>query len=292
MPAALETPEGADRFSPMGVDEGDHRDLKVVEQAVEDGPGVGVEASFEHEALAFVEIDPAELGRASKAGLLAAFGGFVTPFVCCYLFVVWLGGSQMEAVFVGIAAGVTSLATKSRILVDLKLLDTRVAHVLMAGALIADTASLVIFAGILGVAELGGVRPAELVMVAGKAVLFFVVAVFFGMKVFPLLGRRIQGLKAFGRTAAFTLVLLVAFAFAEGAERNKALGIWGSTGAIGGNKSHEFQVLASAGYTVVYSNPRGSKGYGRDHCAAIRGRWGDAKEALHVPCGVVEEVSR
>jgi dipeptidyl aminopeptidase/acylaminoacyl peptidase len=37
---------------------------------------------------------------------------------------------------------------------------------------------------------------------------------------------------------------------------------------------HEFQVLASAGYTVFYSNPRGSKGYGRDHCAAIRGRWG------------------
>ncbi|MHC4763788.1 MAG: S9 family peptidase [Planctomycetota bacterium] len=39
---------------------------------------------------------------------------------------------------------------------------------------------------------------------------------------------------------------------------------------------HEFQVLAAAGYAVFYSNPRGSKGYGRDHCAAIRGRWGDA----------------
>ncbi len=37
---------------------------------------------------------------------------------------------------------------------------------------------------------------------------------------------------------------------------------------------HEFQVLAAAGYAVFYSNPRGSKGYGRDHCASIRGRWG------------------
>jgi len=37
---------------------------------------------------------------------------------------------------------------------------------------------------------------------------------------------------------------------------------------------HEFQVLAAQGYTVFFSNPRGSKGYGRDHCAAIRGRWG------------------
>lgn len=39
---------------------------------------------------------------------------------------------------------------------------------------------------------------------------------------------------------------------------------------------HEFQVLAAAGYIVFYSNPRGSKGYGRDHCAAIRGSWGGA----------------
>lgn len=37
---------------------------------------------------------------------------------------------------------------------------------------------------------------------------------------------------------------------------------------------HEFQVLAAAGYTVVFSNPRGSKGYGARFCGAIRGAWG------------------
>lgn len=37
---------------------------------------------------------------------------------------------------------------------------------------------------------------------------------------------------------------------------------------------HEMQTMASAGYVVVMINPRGSKGYGRDHCAAIRGAWG------------------
>ncbi len=39
---------------------------------------------------------------------------------------------------------------------------------------------------------------------------------------------------------------------------------------------NEFQLLAAQGYCVFYSNPRGSKGYGRDHCAAIRGCWGTA----------------
>jgi dipeptidyl aminopeptidase/acylaminoacyl peptidase len=38
---------------------------------------------------------------------------------------------------------------------------------------------------------------------------------------------------------------------------------------------HEFQVLAAQGYVVVYTNPRGSKGYGESHAAAIRGDWGN-----------------
>lgn len=38
---------------------------------------------------------------------------------------------------------------------------------------------------------------------------------------------------------------------------------------------HEFQLLAARGFVVVYSNPRGSKGYGEAYCAAIRGAWGD-----------------
>ena len=38
---------------------------------------------------------------------------------------------------------------------------------------------------------------------------------------------------------------------------------------------HEFQLLAAQGYVVVYTNPRGSKGYGEAHCAAIRGNWGN-----------------
>ncbi len=38
---------------------------------------------------------------------------------------------------------------------------------------------------------------------------------------------------------------------------------------------HEFQVLASAGYAVFFSNPRGSKGYGEAFCNAIKGDWGN-----------------
>ncbi len=38
---------------------------------------------------------------------------------------------------------------------------------------------------------------------------------------------------------------------------------------------HEFQMLASKGYVVFFSNPRGSKGYGEQHTNSIKGDWGN-----------------
>ncbi len=37
---------------------------------------------------------------------------------------------------------------------------------------------------------------------------------------------------------------------------------------------HELQFLAAEGYVVLYTNPRGSKGYGEAHTRAIQGDWG------------------
>lgn len=44
--------------------------------------------------------------------------------------------------------------------------------------------------------------------------------------------------------------------------------------AYGNVFHHEFQLLAANGYAVVYTNPRGSQGYGRDFTAACIGDWG------------------
>ncbi len=49
----------------------------------------------------------------------------------------------------------------------------------------------------------------------------------------------------------------------------------GPHGQYGWAFFHEFQLLAAQGHFVVFSNPRGSKGYGEAFCAAIRGNWGD-----------------
>ncbi|HET7274200.1 MAG TPA: cation:proton antiporter [Longimicrobiaceae bacterium] len=162
-----------------------------------------------------MEVDPRELGKASWPGLLAAAGGFITPFTLAYFAVIWFGGTPMGAIFVAIAAGVTSLTTKSRILVDLRLLDTRVAHVMMAGALVSDTLSLIVFAGVLGVLEVGTLELATVGVVALKVVLFFALTFLVGLKVFPFVGRRLTEAGLTNRTFNFTLVLILAVSFGE-----------------------------------------------------------------------------
>ncbi|MEM7114521.1 MAG: cation:proton antiporter [Chloroflexota bacterium] len=162
-----------------------------------------------------MEIDPKELFKASWAGMLAAVGGFITPFVLAYWVVTALGGTNAAGLFVGIAAGVTSLATKSRILVDLNLLNTRIAHVLMAGALISDTFALIVFAAIIGIFDGSGLSGPELGLVAGKAILFFGVVAAIGLYVFPPLWRRLAKAGFTGRTFNATLILLIALLFAE-----------------------------------------------------------------------------
>lgn len=49
----------------------------------------------------------------------------------------------------------------------------------------------------------------------------------------------------------------------------------GPHGQYGWTFFHELQCFAAAGYVVVYTNPRGSKGYGEAWCAAIQGDWGN-----------------
>lgn len=166
-----------------------------------------------------MEIDPKELFKASWGGFLAAIGGFITPFVLTYLVVTALfGGTFLAGMFVGIAAGVTSLATKSRILSDLKLLDTRIAHVMMAGALVADSLSLVVFAAIISLVEVGTLDVIALLTVGLKVTLFFVATIFMGLRVFPLMWQQLSRWGLTSRTFYATFLLLITLLFAELAE--------------------------------------------------------------------------
>ena len=175
-----------------------------------------------------MEVDLKELRRSSKGGLYAALGGFVIPFALGVAVLLLWGEPLVAALFVGVAMGVTSLATKSRILTDLGILDTRIASVMMAGALVADTLSLLFFAGILGVGEAGTLDVAGILWLILRVALFFAASWILGLYVFPPLYRWLRRRNLVGRTFHATLALIIALAFAELAELAGLHGILGA----------------------------------------------------------------
>lgn len=64
----------------------------------------------------------------------------------------------------------------------------------------------------------------------------------------------------------------------------------GPHGQYGNVYFHEFQLLAGQGYWVLFTNPRGSTGYGHAFTYATRGRWGD--EDYQDLMNAVDEVIR
>jgi Kef-type K+ transport system membrane component KefB len=162
-----------------------------------------------------MEISPQELAQASWAGFLAAIGGFLCPAVLGYGIALGYGASSMASLIIGLVAGVTALATKSRALLDLNILDTRVAHVIMASALITDTLTLITFAGIMGIASVGGLDLTGLSLVLGKVILFFAASSLLGLKLFPRLWRWLTERGFATRTFSATLLLMIALMFAE-----------------------------------------------------------------------------
>ncbi len=175
-----------------------------------------------------MEIDLRDLGRASTAGLLAAVGGFVVPFALGYLVTMSLVGDVWAALFIGMAVGVTSLATKSRILVELGILDTRVAHVMMAGALISDSMALIVFAAILSVIAVGAVSLAGIGLMVVQIGGFFLACWVLGIHVVPRVFTWLTARGFGGRTFYLTLALLVALTFSELAELAGLHGILGA----------------------------------------------------------------
>ncbi|MFC7009579.1 cation:proton antiporter [Halalkalicoccus salilacus] len=165
-----------------------------------------------------MEVDIHDLFELGPQALMVAVGGFVVPFGLGYAVGDVLGATIEQSLFIGIAMAATSLATKSRILVDLDILDTRIAGVLLGGALLSDVGVMIVFAGIMGFIETGEVTALGLSVVAGKALLFFAVALVIGDKLLPYIWEQLEDWMTrhefVDKTSAFTVALVVALIFA------------------------------------------------------------------------------
>ncbi|WP_137289012.1 cation:proton antiporter [Natronorubrum halophilum] len=165
-----------------------------------------------------MEVDIHDLFELGPQSLMVAFGGFAVPFALGYLVGGVIGVTVEQALFIGIAMAATSLATKSRILVDLDVLDTRVAGVLLGGALLSDVGVMVVFTGVMSFVETGDLTLLGIGLVAGEALLYFAAALVFGDRFLPYIWAQLEDWmerhEYVDKTSAFTVALVVALVFA------------------------------------------------------------------------------
>lgn len=166
-----------------------------------------------------MEVDLDDLFAMGPQALIVAIGAFIIPFGLGYASGVLTIAGIDGALFLGLAMAATSLATKSRILVDLDILDTRIANILLGGALVSDVGVLVAFAGVLGFIQAGTVEIVSLGSILLKAIAFFAVTLFIGYRFLPHLWERLETLRErYGfvdKTSVFSIALLVSLVFAE-----------------------------------------------------------------------------
>jgi Kef-type K+ transport system membrane component KefB len=166
-----------------------------------------------------MEVDIDDLFDLGPQALVIAVGAFVVPFGLGYALGILTVGSVEGALFLALAMAATSLATKSRILVDLDVLDTRIASLLLGGALISDVSVLVVFTVVLGYIQAGMVTALSIGTILGKALLFFVVTLLIGRRFLPLVWARLEHFfERYGfadQTTAFTVALFVALLFGQ-----------------------------------------------------------------------------
>ncbi|MDP8262342.1 MAG: cation:proton antiporter [Candidatus Ancaeobacter aquaticus] len=165
--------------------------------------------------MAGMEIEIKELVKASKAGLLVAFGGVVLPIVLgVSLGMAVLPASHLKLVqclFLGVVLSITAIPALSRVLIELDLLKTRMGHTLISAAIIDDIIGLLLLSIVMGLMKDGAVLSLGVFgLLLAKITVFFIAAFLYGRFIMPLCVKHLSRLKIV--EVEFSFVLVSAFA--------------------------------------------------------------------------------
>lgn len=172
-----------------------------------------------------VETQPVEFYDALKRSLGVAIVGAIVPFSVSFVTALFFGLDYVGATFVGLTMTATAVVITLTCLKDLKLVDTRLARVIIASCVIDDLLTLIVFGVVLGVLSGGTFELMSVVITLLKVIGFFAVSLVVGRFLYPrmTLPFRSDGGKG------FTFVLVIAFGaglFAEAIGLHMILGAY------------------------------------------------------------------
>lgn len=160
-----------------------------------------------------LESDLSDLIKVGGTSFLVAVIGVVAPFILGYVLSLGLGFDQLTALFMGSALTATSVGISARVLFDLGKLTCNEGKIIVGAAVFDDILGLLFFAIMASVASIGSISYADIGWIFTKALLFFCIMIFMGIKTAPLLLRIVTSMKVRGVfvVSGFIFSLLLAY---------------------------------------------------------------------------------
>ena len=150
-----------------------------------------------------------EFKRLEVASTTVAISGVILPFVLGYLATIYFGFSHTVALFVGVALVATSIGVGASILTEFRMLRTRIGTLIMGAAVIDDVIGVVMMSVLIGVVATGAVPLQEMFLIVSLVILFFVVSLTAGIKLFKKLSEKLT----LGRENLLMLGLIIVLLF-------------------------------------------------------------------------------
>jgi Kef-type K+ transport system membrane component KefB len=160
-----------------------------------------------------------EFKKIEKSSSLVATLGVIFPFILGYITAIWFDFPHITALFVGTALMATSIGVKAEILLELRIIGTRLGSLIMGAAIIDDIISVVILTILLSIVKTGYVEIMEIGVFIFLVLLFLSIAVFLAKeKISNFLDKYLNKI-TLSRESLFIAGIVAALLFSFAAEK-------------------------------------------------------------------------
>ncbi len=163
--------------------------------------------------LAGLELHPRELARNRKTSSLACLGGVVLSIAFGVTIGLLLGSNFVNALFLGLCIGATSVSISAQILMEINQLRSILGTSLLGAAVLDDIVIILLISGFL--AFTGGVTGWQAILLKiGEMLVFLIFSITFGFWLLPWISRFVSKLSARYGIITFAIVVLLTYSLA------------------------------------------------------------------------------
>lgn len=124
-----------------------------------------------------LSLNLAEFKKIETSSSLVAILGVILPFVLGYFIAIWFGFTNTTALFIGTALMATSIGVNAEVLLELRIMGTRLGSLIMGSAVIDDIISVSILTILLGVVNTGHIEIQSIIIFILLTVIYLLVAI-------------------------------------------------------------------------------------------------------------------